>query len=67
MTYQNERVLDVRPVSDEPESYFRTQNNMEAIRKEIEKAGDSTTAASDSGQENRETQGETERSLISAE
>jgi len=47
VTYQNERILDVRPVSDEPESYFQEQNNIQAIRKQIEKATDSATADSD--------------------
>lgn len=35
VTYQNERILDVRPVSDEPESYFLEQNSRESIRAQI--------------------------------
>ena len=35
VTYQNEQILDVRIVSDEPESYFRKENNMRTIRARI--------------------------------
>lgn len=36
VTYRNNRVFDVKDVSDEPEHYFRSQNNLKTIRKVIE-------------------------------
>jgi hypothetical protein len=35
VTYRDERILDVRDVSDEPEEYFKHQNNVNEIKKII--------------------------------
>ncbi len=35
VTYKNERIFDVRDVSDEPESYFREENSLRTIRMRI--------------------------------